>query len=809
MRIPISTYRLQFNREFRFADARGIVDYLHELGIGDLYASPVLKARPGSVHGYDVTDPTQLNPEIGTVEEFDELSDALRANGMGFVLDIVPNHMAASLDNPWWFDVLEKGEESPYASFFDVNWETKKVLLPILGRPYGEVLDNQELVLRIENGRAVLQYYDQRLPLAAGAENLRSEAIDQVLSRQHYRLAFWRKASDAINYRRFFDITDLIGLHAERDEVFRATHAYPLQLLGEGKVTGLRIDHIDGLLDPKGYLDRLPREYVVVEKILAGNEQLPSDWQTHGTTGYEFLNFLNGAFIDREGFHRLESTYQDFTGSTATTAEVFHERKRQVMKELFAGEVNALVHRLCQLAEADRHARDLSRTELNEAFVSVTALLPVYRTYMRDFDISETDRAYIDDAIAAAGQGPAFDFLRRVLLLDPAWYLQDQKSGYLDFVMRWQQFSGPVMAKGLEDTTFYVHNPLISANEVGGDSNGPEVYFGVEQFHRRNQMRRTRWPHTMNASSTHDTKRSEDVRARINVLSELPGEWARSLRLWSRLNRSESAPDATEQVLIYQSMLGAWPIEPDRLKQFVTKALREGKTHTSWMNVNEDYEERVLAFVDSLYVTEKFLSDFNRLQKKIAYFGALSSLSQLVLKITSPGVPDFYQGTEMWDLSLADPDNRRPVDFSARIQMFEELQKRARPRELLKNWTDGRIKMYVAWKTLTLRRSHADLFSEGEYIPLRAAGARQDHIIAFARRLGDQWSFVAVPRLVAKLTRAGSAPLGAKVWQDTMIELPPEAPSHWTNALTGEEVTSPVLAANLFSTLPVAVAQTS
>ncbi len=805
MRVPVSTYRLQFNREFRFADAQGIVDYLHELGIGDLYASPILKARPGSVHGYDVTDPTQLNPEIGTVEEFDELSDAVLANGMGFVLDIVPNHMAASLDNPWWFDVLEKGEESPYASFFDVNWETKKVLLPILGRPYGEVLDNQELVLRIENGRAVLQYYDQRLPLAAGAENLRSEAIDQVLSRQHYRLAFWRKASDAINYRRFFDITDLIGLHAERDEVFRATHAYPLQLLGEGKVTGLRIDHIDGLLDPKGYLDRLPREYVVVEKILAGNEQLPSDWQTHGTTGYEFLNFLNGAFIDREGFHRLESTYHGFTGSTATTAEVFHERKRQVMKELFAGEVNALVHRLCQLAEADRHARDLSRTELNEAFVSVTAYLPVYRTYMRDFDISETDRAYIDDAIAAAGQGPAFDFLRRVLLLDPAWYLQDQKSGYLDFVMRWQQFSGPVMAKGLEDTTFYVHNPLISVNEVGGDSNGPEIYFGVEQFHRRNQMRHTRWPHTMNASSTHDTKRSEDVRARINVLSELPGEWARSLRLWSRLNRSESAPDATEQVLIYQSMLGAWPIEPDRLKQFVTKALREGKTHTSWMNVNEDYEERVLAFVDSLYVTEEFLSDFNRLQKKIAYFGALSSLSQLVLKITSPGVPDFYQGTEVWDLSLADPDNRRPVDFSARIQIFEELQKRARPRELLKNWTDGRIKMYVAWKTLTLRRSHADLFSEGEYIPLRAAGARQDHIIAFARRLGDQWCFVAVPRLVAKLTRAGSAPLGAKVWQDTMIELPPEAPSHWTNALTGEEVTSPVLAANLFSTLPVAV----
>jgi len=806
VRIPISTYRLQFNREFRFADARAIVDYLHELGISDLYASPILKARPGSVHGYDVTDPTQLNPEIGTVEEFDELSNAVRAKGMGFVLDIVPNHMAASLDNPWWFDVLEKGEESPYASFFDVNWESKKVLLPILGRPYGEVLENEELVVRVENGRPVLQYYDQRLPLAAGAENQRTEAIDQVLSRQHYRLAFWRKASDAINYRRFFDISDLIGLRAERDEVFRATHAYPLQLLGEGKVTGLRIDHIDGLLDPKGYLERLPREYVVVEKILAGNEQLPSDWQTHGTTGYDFLNFLNGAFIDREGFHRLEKTCQEFTGSSATTNEVFRERKRQVMKELFAGEVSALVQRLYQLAEADRHARDLSRTELNEAFVSVTAFLPVYRTYIRDFQISETDRAYIEDSIAAAGQGPAFVFLRRVLLLDPAWYLQDQKADYLDFVMRWQQFSGPVMAKGLEDTTFYVHNPLVSVNEVGGDSNGPEIYFGVEGFHRRNQMRRMRWPYTMNASSTHDTKRSEDVRTRINVLSELPGEWARSLHVWNRLNPSESAPDASEQVLIYQSMLGAWPIEADRLKQYVTKALREGKTHTSWMNVNEDYERRVLAFVDSLYVTEDFLSDFDRLQKKIAYFGALSSLSQLVLKITSPGIPDLYRGTEVWDLSLADPDNRRPVDFSARFQMFDELKKSARPSELLKNWTDGRIKMYVAWKTLTLRRSQSDLFLEGEYIPLRTAGARQDHIIAFARRLNDQWCLVAVPRLMAKLTRAGTPPLGAKVWQDTTIELPDGAPSQWTNALTGEKVTSPLLAANLFSTLPVAVA---
>jgi (1->4)-alpha-D-glucan 1-alpha-D-glucosylmutase len=803
MRIPVSTYRLQFNRDFRFADALKLVDYLHELGVTDVYASPIMKARPGSVHGYDVTDPTQINPEIGTPEEFDEFVQALKSRGIGLVLDIVPNHMAASLDNPWWFDVLEKGEDSPYASFFDVNWESKKVLLPILGRPYGEALENQELILRLEQGRAVIQYFDQRLPVAAGAENLHPDAIDQVLSQQHYRLAFWRKATDSINYRRFFDINELIGLRTERDEVFRATHAYILQLVDEGKVNGLRIDHIDGLLDPKGYLDRLPETYVVTEKILAGNEQIPCDWRTHGTTGYEFLNFLNGAFIDPQGFQRLEKVYSQFTGSTATFTEVFRARKRQVMNELFAVEVNALVHRLDELAERDRHARDLRTGELKEAFVAVTACLPVYRTYTRDFQISETDRAYIEDAVTVAGTGPALAFLKRVLLVEPAWYLQEQKPEYLDFVMRWQQFTGPVMAKGLEDTTFYVHNPLVSVNEVGGESSGPSTYLGVENFHRRNLARRTRWPHTMNATSTHDTKRSEDVRARINVLSELPIEWARNLQRWSRMNRSEVAPDRNEQVLIYQSLLGAWPIEPDRMKQYVTKALREGKTHTSWIDVNEDYESRVTSFIDSIYANERFIKHFTRFHDKIAYFGALGSLSQLVLKLASPGVPDLYRGTELWDLSLADPDNRRPVDFTSRLETLAAL-KTAQPGDLLKDCLDGRLKMFVTWKLLNFRRAQADVFLHGDYIPLRAGGSRADHIIGFARRLHDRWCIVAVPRLVARLTRAGSPPLGGKVWRDTFIELPPEAPSEWTNILTGEVLSSPLSASSLFSTLPIA-----
>jgi (1->4)-alpha-D-glucan 1-alpha-D-glucosylmutase len=808
MRIPVATYRFQFNRDFRFTDALKLVDYLHELGITDVYASPITKARPGSVHGYDVTDPTQLNPEIGTPEEFEQFAQALKSRGMGLLLDIVPNHMAASLDNPWWFDVLEKGEESPYATFFDVNWESKKVLLPILGRPYGEVLENHELVLRVEGERPVIQYFEQKLPVAAGAENLSLDAVDQVLSQQHYRLAFWRKAADAINYRRFFDISDLIGVRIERKEVFEATHSYALKLVADGKVDGLRIDHIDGLLDPKGYLDNLPEIYVVTEKILAGNEQVPSDWRMHGTTGYDFLNFVNGPFIDAAGYQHLAKTYSKFTGSTATHTEVFRSKKRQVMKELFAGETNALVRRLADLAESDRHARDLGYKELKEAFVSVTACLPVYRTYIRDWQISETDRARIEDAIAVAGENAgaaALAFLKRVLLLEPAWYLQDQKSEYLDFVMRWQQFTGPVMAKGLEDTTFYLHNPLVSVNEVGGDSNGPETYFGIESFHRRNLDRCTRWPQTMNASSTHDTKRSEDVRARINVLSEYPKQWARKLDRWSRMNPSDTAPDRNEQVLIYQTMLGAWPAEPDRLKQYVTKALREGKTHSSWIDTNEEYEQQVHAFVDSLYESKKFLKDFADFQKKIAYFGDLGALSQLVLKLMSPGVPDLYRGTELCDLSLADPDNRRPVDFAARIEALDGLKKEARPGDLLKNCADGRLKMFLTWKLLNFRRAQSELFLHGDYIPLRVSGRRADHVIAFARRRHDQWCITAVSRLVANLTSAGSPPVGEKIWRDAVIELPPEAPSQWTNILTGEELGSPLSAANLFSAVPVGV----
>jgi (1->4)-alpha-D-glucan 1-alpha-D-glucosylmutase len=802
VRVPAATYRVQLSRGFRIEDATKIVDYLHDLGITDLYASPIMKARPGSNHGYDVIDPTTINPEIGTFEEFSELSTALQNRGMNILLDIVPNHMAASPDNPWWFDLLEKGEHSEYASFFDVNWESKKILLPILGRPYGEVLENRELVLGTESGRPVLKYHEQRLPLAAGAESLRFEAVDQVLSRQHYRLAFWRKASDGINYRRFFDVTDLIGLRAERDDVFQATHAVSLSLFREGKIGGFRVDHIDGLLDPKAYLDRFPQTYLIVEKILGGSERLPADWNTSGTTGYDFLNFLNGIFIDAQGYRELVKAYSEVTGLSADYLEVFHARKRQVMEELFEGEITSLVRRLSEFAEEDRHARDLGTADLREAFVSVIAALPVYRTYIRDFHPSTTDRTYIEDAIAASGGGPACDFLRRVLLLEPSWYLQHRKSSYLDFVMRWQQVTGPVMAKGLEDTTFYVVNPLVSVNEVGGDCNGPETHFGVEQFHQRNQRRLAETPHSMNATSTHDTKRSEDVRARINVLSELPSEWTQSLKRWFRWFKTESAPDMNEQMLIYQAMLGAWPIESSRVRQYVTKALREAKTHTNWLKVNTEYEDKVMGFIDSLYGEQVFMNDFNRFHRKIAWFGALSSLSQVVLKIASPGVPDIYRGTELWDFSLADPDNRRPVEFESRTAMLDQLKKGRSVEDLLRNWADGGIKMFMIWKALTLRRTEEELFQTGEYIELKADGACQEHVVAFARRLRNRWCIAVVPRLLVKMSRSGVPPLGSRVWKDTTVPLPEDAPPRWKNIYTGEMVFTPLGLSEVFKTFP-------
>jgi (1->4)-alpha-D-glucan 1-alpha-D-glucosylmutase len=925
LRVPVATYRLQLNRGFRFADAQALVPYLSSLGITDIYASPIFKARAGSTHGYDVTDPTRLNPELGTEEEFESLVQELKRHRMGLLLDIVPNHMAASSENQWWMDVLENGPSSRYASYFDIDWHPEPatevlgntVLLPILGGPYRSVLENRELILGLDEEGFFVRYHAVRLPLDPKSyrilltyrlENLKqtlgeshpafrelldlvhaterlpartatdatkvkvrrrdkeiikerlwhlystsaeirkffdenvsiysglakdpkgSYLLDRLLTAQAYRLAFWREGIEKINYRRFFDISDLVGIRVEQPDVFEATHALTFRLADEGKIAGLRVDHIDGLYDPLEYLRRLQSRlgggkpagaasgfYVVVEKILGGDEQLPEEWPVCGSTGYDFLNTLNAVFVDAQGLNLLDTTYRRFTGARLDFGDVVYESKKRVMQELFAAELRALAHHLGQLAQ-EHHDRGLRPEELTEALLEVTACLPVYRTYVRGFEVPPQTRFYIEGAVDEVRRrnpsvsASALDFLRRVLLLDfRTSQPMEQRERWRRFVMRWQQFTGSVMAKGLEDTALYRHNRLISLNEVGSGPEGADPSTSVERFHQHNRRMLRRWPYTMSGTSTHDTKRSEDVRARLNVLSELPAAWARCLRRWARLNRDKkglvngrSVPDPNEEVLFYQSLLGAWPLQAEevsefrqRLQAYMIKAAREAKVHTNWLHPDEAYENALASFVEACLDTSRpndFLDDFLRLQGSIAYYGALNSLAQALLKITSPGVPDLYQGTELWDFSLVDPDNRRPVDFSKRAQMLSGMKRLKGDdpaqlvRELLARWGDGRIKMYLISRALDFRRAHASLFESGDYDLLSASGERKEHVLAFARRDGNTWALVAVPRLVTGLSAPSRSPVGRGVWKDEVLNLPPGAPGRWVNVFTGESL---------------------
>ncbi len=924
-RIPSATYRTQLNPNFRFTDARDLIPYLHELGITDHYASPRFKARKGSSHGYDVADPLRVNSELGTEEEFEELVEKLKSYGMGMLLDIVPNHMAASSENPWWMDVLENGPSSPYAAFFDIDWhpaitkaaflQENRILLPVLGDLYGNVLENQELNLKLDEKGFFVRYNEMKLPLdpksygtileecrrassrapahvieeldaileavarlpartatdaveiehrcrakeqiiqrawqlyqvdeeSKGAfdETLRLlngtrgdprsfDRLDRLLSEQAYRVAYWKIAAEEINYRRFFDVSDLVGLRLEDPQVFDAWHVHVLQLIKEHEVSALRVDHIDGLYDPLGYLQRLQSAaatalgapessqalYVVVEKILGANERLPEEWPVCGTTGYDFLNLVNGVFIDPEGLRALEEIYAQFTQSKMSFSYVCYTRNKQVIEQLFAGETKALGHQLGRLAAQDRRARDLPLSELLQALVEVTACLPVYRTYLRSFDAAARDRAYLERSLEAARRltprqrvsDDAFAFLRRVLLLQPPSDAESQKEEWLRFVMRWQQFTGPIMAKGLEDTALYVHNSLVSLNEVGSDPLRKDLPLDIEAFHLFNQERLAHWPYTLNATSTHDTKRSEDVRARINVLSELPEEWRASLERWSRWNQAKKgtvygqlAPDRNDEILLYQNMLGTFPLLSaeragfvERLAAYMEKAAREAKVHTSWLNPDPEYEKALQEFVHSVLddsEKNRFLSDFLRFQKQIAHYGASNALAQVLLKIASPGVPDFYQGTELWDFSLVDPDNRRPVDFQQRVRLLEDLESRgpqglcSLARDLVQRWPDGGVKLFLIWKALNFRRTHKELFFEGEYIPLYAAGQKRKNVCAFARHVGGDWALVAVPRLLTKLVHADALPIGIETWGQSTLSLPREAPLFWSNVFTGE-----------------------
>ena len=945
-RIPHATYRLQLNQSFTFRDATALVPYLHDLGISDCYASPILKARPGSNHGYDICDHGQLNPEIGSEEEFTRFAEALEQKGMGLLVDVVPNHMAIrDQANTWWFDVLENGPSSVYAQYFDIDWQPVKpelanrVLLPILEGQYGRVLEEGKLTLSYEDGAFYVSYYETKLPIAPGtyrqilgqrldqvvatlgeghehAQELQSiltalsylpehtelspekiaerhrekevikrriaalaevspavrtaindaidvmngrvgepstfDRLDDLLRDQAYRLAFWRVATEEINYRRFFDVNELAAIRVELPEVFQATHQLMFRFLSEGKITGLRVDHPDGLWDPPRYFRWLqdsyyrlsnpvdtngkesglaerpegmaPPLYVVAEKILVEGENAPEGWEIYGTTGYDFLNTVNGLFVDGKNRVAFDRVYNDFTKLRLDYRNLVNSSKKMIMLISLASEINALSHQLERVAEANRWYRDFTLNSLTFAIREVIACLPVYRTYIvgQDGRLSEHDRACVETAVKEAQRRnprtseTIFDFIRDTLLLRN---LQDFREEYrpkvIDFVMTFQQITGPVMAKGVEDTAFYVYNRLVSLNEVGGN---PEQ-FGVPTsvFHQQNATRAMRWPHSLLASSTHDTKRSEDVRARISVLSELPQEWRAALEHWSHLNRRKKtevngtpAPSTDDEYLLYQTLLGVWPfgqLAPgefaefrERIAAYMLKATKESKVQTSWVNPNAGYDEAVRNFVMRLLPDnpfDPFLVALQKFQRRIAFYGQFNALSQLLLKLTAPGVPDMYQGNELWDFSLVDPDNRRPVDYAPRRAALASLQARVQEsdpnlvtlaRDLLDNSGDGRIKLYVTYRALNFRRANPAIFQNGGYYPLQASGSTREHVVAYRRAVDNAAALVVVPRLVARLTEGvEQPPLDEPIWEDTRLTLPGSKPGdHWRNVFTGE-----------------------
>jgi (1->4)-alpha-D-glucan 1-alpha-D-glucosylmutase len=988
-RFPESTYRLQFHAGFTFQDAARIVPYLQALGLTHCYASPYLKARPGSTHGYDIVDHAALNPEIGSSQDYDDWVRALRENGLGQILDIVPNHMGvATNENVWWNDVLENGPASRYAAFFDIAWHSSprpeledKILLPVLGEPYGDVLEQGEIRLELRNGRFSIFYCDRRFPIAPrtydtilahalaeleqtlGAEepdllefqsiltavrNLpdhsqtepdkvaelyrenevikrrlddltaRSSAVRQLIERQvvryngtagdpssfdlldilldHqcYRLSYWRVAPDEINYRRFFDINDLAALSMERDEVFTTAHALVLRLLAEGKIQGLRIDHPDGLYDPAQYfkrlqagfvlacarqvadsdteLSRLGRDeledllrqqqaarpdtraalwplYVVVEKILGAGETLAESWAVHGTSGYDFVNLTNGLFIDSANEAAFTRLYREWSGDNTPWHELVYRKKRLILTVSLASELHMLTYQLDRLAQKNRRSRDFTFNTLRTALAEVIACFPVYRSYIADRGPADADRRMVDLAVRrATARNPlvsrrVFRFIRDTLLQEPPdTFAENDKAEQRRFVGKFQQVSAPVTAKAVEDTAFYVYNRLISLNEVGGEPSR----FGLSPraVHSLYQARQQSWPYALSPLSTHDTKRSEDVRARLDVLSELPDSWRECLERWSRLNEPHRSrlddlvvPDPNEEYLFYQTLLGAWPLEPstateherfiERIQAYMVKALHEAKVHTSWINPNDEYDAAMRSYVARVLdpaTSGPFLQDFRAFQRLINHYGLFNSLSQTLLKIAGPGVADTYQGTEIWDFSLVDPDNRRPVDYDLRRSTLEQLiaaasacgeDRRTLAQDLVAGKEDGRIKLYVTWQALHCRRDHPKLFSAGMYQPLAVLGTHADHAFAFARHADDSWAIVVVPRLLARLVPDPSQPpLGQHVWGDTRLPLEEIDPGlGWRNVFTGVTISAEsepehrraLALAELFADFPVAL----
>ena len=808
---PRATYRVQLHKDFGFEAAAAIVPYLSKLGVSHLYCSPYLQARTGSTHGYDVVDQRKISDELGGEDAHRLMCDVLREHGMSHILDVVPNHMTITdRANAWWWDVLKHGPDSHYASYFDIDWDPpeaklhRTILVPILGDHYGKVLRSGDIRAELDGEEEVVRYFEHVLPVAPGTTtglslakvNADAEILHQVLERQHYRLAFWRSAGEELNYRRFFSINDLAALRMDNPDVFDRVHELVLRMVRDGRLEGLRIDHVDGLRDPEGYLTQLrswaPEAYIVVEKILEPEESLRSTWPVEGTTGYDFLNEVNGLFVDPAAEAPMTAIYERFVGEPVDLDELKRDKKLLLMRTELSADIERLTELFSEICQTHRDQRDYTRNEVRDALRETIAAFPVYRTYVSTATgrVAAQDVDYVERATGAAGQRRPelvglLSFLAGILLLRVDGDAENE------LAMRLQQTTGPVMAKGVEDTVFYVYNRFAGLNEVGGDPGR----FGtsVAEFHEVMANAQKEWPNRMLATSTHDTKRSEDVRARLAVLSEIPELWDRAVSEWRAMNdsaREGSLPDRNMEYLLYQTLVGAWPLEADRAAAYAAKAAKEAKVHTSWIDPDESYDVALERFVRMILSNAEFTGSVARFVEPLLEPGRVTALAQLLVKLTAPGVPDVYQGTELWDLSLVDPDNRRPVDYALRDDLIQRLQG-SRAEDALAGSDDGATKLFVMQKTLRLRKERATAFgAESTYEPLIATGSERDYVVAYSR--GDEVVAV-VPRLVLGI-RGG--------WGDTKLRL---AQGRWRNVFTDEEHDDEVEMTSLLSRFPVAL----
>ena len=916
-----STYRLQFNPEFKFTDAHEVIDYLARLGITAVYASPIFHARRGSTHGYDIVDHRAVNPDLGSEQEFRKLNFKAHQNGLAWLQDIVPNHMAIDSTNTMLMDIFEAGEDSRYYDFFEIDWDHPyenmhgKMLVPLLGKLYAECLADGEIQLGYDLDGLSINYYDVRLPLRIqsypavfkrdidrlenelggnnadflkflgtlhlietissgdgrdafyrqvrhvkrilfnlysenetvrrfvddniaffnGDDNGGRDALDWLISEQLFRLSFWKVATEEINYRRFFTVNDLISVNIEKEEVFNYTHDFVFRYLSEGHFDGLRIDHIDGLFDPETYLRRLRERtgetYIVIEKILEEDERLPADWPIEGTTGYEFLNNLNSIFCDNRNRSEFSKLYYKYTGLSKSYEEILHDKKKLIIEKHMAGNIDNLAQFIKRISSQDRYGQDITLFGLKRALVELIACFPVYRTYINNESPCETDREIIDEAINSAREKNPdlyyeLRFIEKFLLLkfDDSTD-KEERQRWLRVIMSFQQFTGPVMAKGFEDTMLYIYNRLTALNEVGSNPNRFGV--SVDEFHKFNSARTDEFPLSLSATSTHDTKRGEDTRARILVLSEIPSEWDHNLKTYSRINRSKKkkvshryAPDRNDEYFLYQTLLGTYPFEVDledyktRIKEYVIKAVREAKVHTAWIKPDNEYEEAYLAFIDKIFKDQRFFDEFLPFQQKVAGYGVFNSLAQVLMKMTAPGLPDFYQGCEYWDLTLVDPDNRRQVDFKTRSKSLQEITKgfEKEPEKLLadliENRTDGRIKQFLIHRALSERNRRPELYLYGDYIPLECAGQFADNVIAFARRRQSDFALTIVPRFFSRLMREDELPMKKDAFKDTVLKIPDDFPSEWVDMISREyhrDVKDTMPLGDILNSFPVAL----